>query len=133
MGHWFGRVNVSRCLESSSTTSQLTISSIKLTADVLDSGTGNRVEGDIEIDTDLPGFQLISLRPGFFRNSANIPIVVSDEAVAAVSELFVNIDLCYFRSESHVFNLEIRKFRFLNFLTEFHVFSKFYDFCITVV
>lgn len=51
---------------------------IKLIAEVLDQGTGSRVKNDVEIDSSLAGFELIPLRPGYYRHSSNISILVSD-------------------------------------------------------
>lgn len=50
---------------------------VKLTAEVLDQGLGTRVKNDIKVDNSLAGFELIPLRPGYYRNSSNILILVS--------------------------------------------------------
>ncbi|MCP9262978.1 hypothetical protein DINM_006341 [Dirofilaria immitis] len=72
-GHWSGRINIIQCGRSGLTAPSINL--VKLTAEVLDHGTGNRVKNNVKIDNNLAGFELIPLRPGYYRDSSNISIL----------------------------------------------------------
>ncbi|VDK76200.1 unnamed protein product [Litomosoides sigmodontis] len=73
-GHWSNRINIEQCRGSAMTASSTSF--VKLTAEVLDQGAGTRVKSDVKVDNSLAGFELIPLRPGFYRNSSNISLLI---------------------------------------------------------
>ncbi|VBB25707.1 unnamed protein product [Acanthocheilonema viteae] len=73
-GHWSDRISIVQCRGSAVTVPSRNLA--KLTAEVLDQGTGSRVRTNMEIDSSLAGFELIPLRPGYYRDSSNISILI---------------------------------------------------------
>ncbi|VIO88803.1 Uncharacterized protein BM_BM3335 [Brugia malayi] len=99
-GHWSDRINIVGCGRS-------TITSLaKLTAEVLDQGTGSRVKRDIEIDNRLTSFELIPLKPGYYRDSSNISILIKSTGLSSMRAQEVEINVrCISTDKKQTLNL----------------------------
>uniref|UniRef100_A0A158Q840 A2M domain-containing protein n=1 Tax=Elaeophora elaphi TaxID=1147741 RepID=A0A158Q840_9BILA len=124
LGHWSDRINISQCRVNGVVSSSANLA--KLTAEVLDQGTGNRVKGHMEIDNSLAGFELIPLRPGFYRGSSNISILIkSTRGPMASQEVEINVR-CISTDKKQTVNLQKYEGR-IGFLLKIPFSSNLYE------
>ncbi|EJW82159.1 hypothetical protein WUBG_06930, partial [Wuchereria bancrofti] len=103
-GHWSDHINIVQCDRSTITAPSTSLA--KLTAEVLDQGTGSRVKHDIEIDNRLTGFELIPLRPGYYRDSSNIYILIKSTGLSSMRAQEVEINVrCISTDKKQTLNL----------------------------
>ncbi|KAM3728473.1 Ophiophagus venom factor [Dirofilaria immitis] len=113
--HWSGRINIIQCGRSGLTAPSINL--VKLTAEVLDHGTGNRVKNNVKIDNNLAGFELIPLRPGYYRDSSNILILIKSMDGSLMRSQEVEVDVrCISTDKNQTLNLRNFKGRIGFFL-----------------
>ncbi|VDN06328.1 unnamed protein product [Thelazia callipaeda] len=89
-GQWSERVRINQCMDEEISTST---DSIKLIAEVLEQGTGQRVKSYVQIENNLAGFELIPVRPGLYRGLSSIPILIKviDRRLTKVQDVIVDV------------------------------------------
>ncbi|EFO22693.2 hypothetical protein LOAG_05791 [Loa loa] len=124
-GHWSDRVNIAQCSGSAVTAPSRSLA--KLTAEVLDQGTGNRIKSNVEIDNIFAGFELIPLRPGYYRGSSNISILIKSTGGPSVRMQEVEINVrCISTDKRQTLNLRSYKGR-IGFLLTIPFSSNLYE------
>uniref|UniRef100_A0A915PNP5 Alpha-2-macroglobulin domain-containing protein n=1 Tax=Setaria digitata TaxID=48799 RepID=A0A915PNP5_9BILA len=114
--YWSDRVNVNQC--NGSTVASSSTGLIKLTAEVLDQGTGNQVKSDVKIDNNLAGFELIPLKPGYGRNSSNITILIKSVDGRLLTWQEVSVDVrCISTDKKQTLHLNSYKGKINSLLT----------------
>ncbi|CAG9530375.1 unnamed protein product [Cercopithifilaria johnstoni] len=124
-GHWSDRINIVQCRGSTMTAPSPNLA--KLTAEVLDQGTGSRVKSNVEIDNSLAGFELIPLRPGYYRDSSNISILIKSTDGPSRRKQAVEINVrCISTDKKQTVNLRSYKGR-IGFLLTIPFSSSLYE------
>ncbi|VDK64205.1 unnamed protein product [Onchocerca ochengi] len=101
--HWSEHVNITQCGRNATAPST---NLVKLTAEVLDQGTGSRVKNNVEIDNNLAGFELIPLRPGYYRDSSNISVWIKSMDGSSMRSQEVKVDVrCISTDKKQTLNL----------------------------